>query len=443
MDGKKLYTVSEETREKLAIRGGPERKRRSILLEDGKAKAVTWLGALAKAEEVLELERANGTSVDGYFGVSPGWERKMSIAQAPTNGWYALNMVWNIASLMILQPYVVYMLCNRVLYSVGVFLIGCNITSKLLTAGDSFKRDDCVVFQMLRMVGTVRKARALARSSRLLGFTYSYSRLVGHLLFVFIFAGLGVLYSVRFQAMPIFQHCLFWLWLTNLNLSTVSSWFPFGMGIMSNYFVSMARLLSEMIDTFEFFDLNSMQMPDTVEKGAHGSKAVFSDAYENYHIMVETIKKFSETFAAYFFYSEFTLVVGTVGMGIGSVDLIVAAIAEGEAVALDSIALGTFAISFFLLFVVAIKCIFTSAAQITESVKRVQRRVHRMEAVLNLMDPSMHDDFAKFYQHSERGLPLTGFRSMGIIISSNLGAKFSYGAFTVISSVAFYSMRYL
>jgi len=125
------------------------------------------------------------------------------------------------------------------------------------------------------------------------------------------------------------------------------------------------------------------------------------------------------------------------------VDLIVAAIADGKAVALDAVALATFAISYFLVFALAIKCILTSAAQITESVKRVQRRVHRIEAVLNLMDPSMHDEFAKFYQHSERGLPLTGFRSMGIIISSDLGAKFSYGAFTIISSAAFYSMRYL
>ena len=95
------------------------------------------------------------------------------------------------------------------------------------------------------------------------------------------------------------------------------------------------------------------------------------------------------------------------------------------------------------MFVIAIKCIFTSAAQITESVKRVQHRVHRMEAALNFMYPSMQDDFARFYQHSERGLHLTGFRSMGIIISSNLGAKFTYGVFTVISSLLFYSIRYL
>ena len=60
-----------------------------------------------------------------------------------------------------------YMICKRILFTVGVFLIGCNITSKQFTAGDSFKRDDCVVFQMLRMVSNDRKAIALARSSRM------------------------------------------------------------------------------------------------------------------------------------------------------------------------------------------------------------------------------------------------------------------------------------
>ena len=129
-------------------------------------------------------------------------------------------------------------------------------------------------------------------------------------------------------------------------------------------------------------------------------------------------------------------------MGVGCVDLVTSSIG-GEAVTLELIAVWTYAISFFFVFVIAIKCIFSSAAQITESVKRVQHRVHRMEATLNLTYPSMQDDYARFYQHSERGLHLTGFRSMGIIISSNLGAKFTYGVFTVISSLLFYSIRYL
>ena len=435
MESQKLYTVSQTVK---PVGGSDVRDRKSVLGLYGNVKGITWLEALAKAEAELDRERSKGVSLNGYYGDLPWWDRKMRIALAPTKCMYACNLLWNVVSLLFLQPYVVYMLCQRMLFTVGIFLIGCNVTSKLLTVGDSFKKDDCVVFQMLRMVSAGRKALALARSSRMMGFAYSYSRLLVNVLMLFLFSSFGIIYVYRYQQMSILQHTLFWLAVIN-QTAGFAAWFPFSMGIMSNYFVSMAHLLSEMINTFELIDLK----PDGVENGKCDGKTIFSNAYESYHIMVDVIKRFSDVFAAYFFYSEFTLLVGTVGLGVGSVDLITSSISKGEIVTWGSIGVWTLAISYFLFFVITIKCIFTSAAQITESVKRVQHRVHRMEAVVNQMDPSIQDDFARFYRHSEKGLHLTGFRSMGIVISSHLGAKFSYALFTVISSLLFYGIRYL
>ena len=434
MDARKPYAVSQTVE---SVGDTEVRQRKTVLGLYGDSQGITWLEALTKAEKELEKERSRGMSLKGYYGDLPWWDKKMRYALAPTRFMYAIYVCWNVVFVLILQPYVAYMICQRILFTVGVFLIGCNITSKQFTAGDSFKRDDCVVFQMLRMVSNDRKALALARSSRLMGFTYSYSRVLIFPVFVLILASLWGVYVYRFQKMSLLQHTLFFLYNSFSGLCH-ADWFPFGLGIMSNYFVSMARLLSEMINTFKLIELK----PNNVENGECDEKNIFSNAYKNYHIMVDVIKKFSEIFAAYFFYSEFTLLVGTVGMGVGCVDLVTSSIG-GEAVTLELIAVWTYAISFFFVFVIAIKCIFSSAAQITESVKRVQHRVHRMEATLNLTYPSMQDDYARFYQHSERGLHLTGFRSMGIIISSNLGAKFTYGVFTVISSLLFYSIRYL
>ena len=176
-----------------------------------------------------------------------------------------------------------------------------------------------------------------------MGFTYSYSRVLLHVVFVLILRVLGSSTSIVFRKCLCYSMLYYWLWLIFTQLCNVG-WFPFGMGIMSNYFVSMARLLSEMINTFELIELKQ----NNVENGKCDEKNIFSNAYENYHIMVDVIKKFSDVFAAYFFYSEFTLLVGTVGMGVGCVDLVTSSIGGEMPLHWNSIAVWTFAISYFL-----------------------------------------------------------------------------------------------
>ena len=108
-------------------------------------------------------------------------------------------------------------------------------------------------------------------------------------------ASLGIVYVHRFQKLSLLQHALLWLWLIYTQLCNVD---PFWESYQT---ISFLCLLSEMMP-FELIDLKQ----NNVENGKCDEKSIFN-AYENYHIMVDIIKKFSDVFAAYFFYSEFTL----------------------------------------------------------------------------------------------------------------------------------------
>ena len=127
----------------------------------------------------------------------------MRNALAPTRCMYAISLCWSVLFLMILTPYVMYIFCKRILFTVGVFLIGCNIVSKQLTTGDSFKRDDCVAFQMLRMVSKDRKGNSVGKVVQDVGFTYSYSRVLLHV--VCLYSYLRVLGS---SMSIVFRKCL-------------------------------------------------------------------------------------------------------------------------------------------------------------------------------------------------------------------------------------------
>eukprot|EP00944_MAST-04C_sp_MAST-4C-sp1_P004879 g4879.t1 len=178
-----------------------------------------------------------------------------------------------------------------------------------------------------------------------------------------------------------------------------------------------------------------------LENGDSRRRINFEQAYENFHVLIELVEQYSSCFAGYFFYAEFTLLLATVFLGVGTGDNIFKLIRDGFTL------LGIFRVisssMFFLLYVIVCKIVFSAAASITKAISNLKHRAHKLDAIISVIDPSSMDKSKKFYDHVCEGIKLSGFRSMGIIISNSLGAKLGYGALTLLSTVVMVAMKYV
>ena len=69
--------------------------------------------------------------------------------------------------------------------------------------------------------------------------------------------------------------------------------------------------------------INTYEIVETITDVESGEdKLDFKNGYDNYNIMIELVENFSKTFASFFFFAEFTLVLGTLCFLIASYDQI-------------------------------------------------------------------------------------------------------------------------
>ena len=325
---------------------------------------------------------------------------------------------------------------QRIILSAAFFLVGLNVVMKVITIGENFRRDDNIASIILRMVGEARKKNFLTLMSRPLGFLSGTARKISSALTLVSIACLIALYFLQIHTYSV-HACIIAFWV--LLIASTLPQLPIGHEVISNYFTQTADALAIMINEFEVYDTTAHSSGFQAPLSPIKTKLNFERAYENYHIMTGLIEQFSEAFAGYFFYAEFTLALATLCFLFAAADAIANAVNTGGG--LLSIFVAAVAVSNFVMYILCCCRIFLAAATITESVRRVENRVHRLEAIINVVDPSLRVEMKTFSDHILRGLPLTGFRSMGIIVSKSLGTKITYAMLTILSTAAMYGLR--
>ena len=268
------------------------------------------------------------------------------------------------------------------------------------------------------------------------------------------FAGYIGIYVLLFNSpsLTLFGHVAFnGFWVLFMILPRLPV-FPIGTGIASDYFYHVTKAFTKMINKdfviWEMegssgkasFDMANYTNVD-LENGDSRRRVNFEQAYENFHVLIELVEQYSYCFAGYFFYAEFTLLLATVFLGVGAGDNIFKLIRDGFTL------LGILRVisssMYFVFYVFVCKVVFSAAASITKAISNLKHRAHKLDAVISVIDPSSMDKSKKFYDHVCEGIKLSGFRSMGIIISNSLGAKLGYGALTLLSTVVMVAMKYV
>ena len=90
-----------------------------------------------------------------------------------------------------------------------------------------------------------------------------------------------------------------------------------------------------------------------------------------------------------------------------------------------------------------VKIIFGMAAGLTAAMLRLENRMHKLNAQVNSDFPNQKEESKEFTAHVIAGLHLTGFRSMGIVISESLGAKVAYAFISIVGTGVMIALRYM
>ena len=440
--GAKKYTVADD-----------RKQRSSVLLDKFTERKLSWIKAMEKANTTLEQERQDANennSKNQYFGYSKSSKRKMQVALAPSccdqllqTSFYILFTICCFCAF--------YFLDFGLLFSFGMGLFSINLYVKTITTGNNFQNDDCAPFQILRMMDENDRSELLKKVDS--GLFSDYTYLLPIITMPWLAGTVGI-YVLLFNSpsLTLIGHIAFHVFFVLFQVLPKLPVFPIGLGVESGYFYHVTKAFTKMInedfviwevegsDGKASFDMANNTNVD-LENGDSRRRVNFEQAYENFHVLIELVEQYSSCFAGYFFYAEFTLLLATVFLGVGTGDNIFKLIRDGFTL------LGIFRVMsssmLFLLYVIICKIVFSAAASITKAISNLKHRAHKLDAIISVIDPSSMDKSKKFYDHVCEGIKLSGFRSMGIIISNSLGAKLGYGALTLLSTVVMVAMKYV
>lgn len=452
-NGAKKYAVTEMTTNIDLL--SSKRRRSSVLLDKFTERKLSWMKAMEKANTMLQEERQDANeknSKNKYFGYSKFSKRKMQVALAPSCCDQFLQTV-TLLSLAALQFYVHYILGFGLLYSFGTCLCYINLYIKTITTGNNFRKDDAAPFQILRMMDEKDRTFTLKKMDMPLGLAENKMEERFVTMYFFLNAlSVVTIYVLMFDGIISYNHVAYsFFWVLNFLLH--SPCFPVGMGIESDYFFHLTKAFTKMINedfviwevegngSERLYDMTNDTDAIDLENGNGRKRVNFEQAYENFHILIDLVEQYSSCFAGYFFYAEFTLLLATVFLGVGTGDNVFNLIRNGFTMTGMMRVIGS--TGFFFLYIHVCKIVFSAAASITKAISNLKYRAHKLDAVISVIDPSSMDKSKKFYDHVCEGIKLSGFRSMGIIISNSLGAKVAYGALTLISTVAMVAMKYV
>ena len=131
----------------------------------------------------------------------------------------------------------------------------------------------------------------------------------------------------------------------------------------------------------------------------------------------------------------------TVCLGVASYDQISLCITSGFS--WNNIFYALIVFPQFIFYALVTKEVFTVAARLTSAMLRLENRMHKLNAQVNSDFPNQKEESKEFTAHVIAGLHLTGFRSMGIVISESLGAKIAYAFISIIGTGGMIALRYM
>lgn len=401
---------------------------------------VTWTEAFKRASARLDEERRGGTD-----------HRKLYLGASCYDRWYYRHAlaspslclrVWQYvagAALVLLGFFGSRALGFHVYSQIAYVMALLNWFVKIPTTGSLYLRDNSIVYALPRMMGQARLTKFLRDSSFAScanGIQVAFSVMTVANLVSYV--ALGVM---RSHVMAVPDQIWFVLMLMTMFLGVPRY-------VVTFHFIGLGRALAQMIEDFDI--IRYRDGTDCGSSSASGDSAArtvdWANAFENYHLLMDTVGAFSKSFAPYFFFAEFVLLIASCCLGVATYMetrlLVITASATGGSLDPEQLFRCLLITCFLIIYLVFAVYIFAVASSITGNARRIAQRAHRLCARVEIENPTSQATAFRFYTHVERASRTAGFKAMGIIISPSLVAKLGYGVVSLLVTGGLFLMRY-
>ena len=398
----------------------------------------TWGEASDKAQRLLLEERSAGVHpIDKYVGLN-AMEKNMYRSGFIPRG-RCCRVYQYVGGLMLVPSSFLFLrvIGCHLLSQIAMAMVTFNWFVKIPAIGKLYVPDDAIVYRLLRMMPDALRRRSMRRS----GMANSSGCVLPLSLMTYaaLFALCGM---VELDGLGIAVASAFWvLMFTCPHIYVVSL-----------HFVGLARGLSECIGVLNIFCYENgprhLDSDNCHSEGGEKNNAVrrvvnWKAAFKNYHIVYDTVERFSLGFASYFFLAEFFLVVALACLCIAV--YIEVTVLLGMPLNDDTARAWT--MQFLRVVVVTIwacsygligAAIFSAASSITGSARQIKFEALgsapcRARGPVRCPSPTVYD-------HVVAGGTLR-FRSMGIVISPSLVAKLAYTLASLASAALLFLAR--
>ena len=400
---------------------------------------VTWTEAVARAERLLDSERAAGTSLSAkYCGGTP---IQAVAIRASSVGWpvkvlqHLLGLAWIFCSFWAAR-----LLGFSEVGQVGFGLGAINIFCKGLASHGQFDHDDDPVFMFMRALSPEARARAGTHQH-----PKALARFFGPLTIVAVPGFLIWTCSPWVLYIVAAGHNTFVLW---EHVVIVYFCFypmlPLCPGFITFYFGTTAAELTRAIDEFRIW--SEEPPPVTVltkDDGTH-RRVDFREAYRNYDLMKQALEGFTKSWCWFFFVAEFFVALAAVPIGAAAWDEVrrYASLEDGSERTLCAWRI-VMSANMAVLSASVIWALASTAGAVTGAAQQVLPRAHALCMRIAVHCPSQLEEGRLFYDLIAAEEHKIGFAFLGIVISPGFVAKGTYAlvSLAVAASTVVLEMR--
>ncbi len=406
----------------------------------------TWGEAADRADALLQEERAAGVHpIRKYVGLN-AMERQM-YHDGFTPRCRCCRVYQYVGGLLLVPGSFVFLraLGFHLFSQIAMAVCTWNWFVKIPAIGNLYESDTAVVYRLLRMMPDDVRRRSMRRSG--LANTSGCVTATTMPLMLLLYGGWFALCGmVELDGFSMVVVVVFWAIMITCP----------HMFMVSFHFVGLARGLSECIDVLNIFCYITAGAGDgdgdgDGDSGREKKRAVrrvnWRAAFKNYHILYDTVERFSLGFASYFFLAEFFLVLALACLCVSAyvevtvlVEMPLTSDGDTRAWTMQFLRAGVQTVYAAMYWAIG-AAIFSAASSITGSARRIKLEAHRICARVELEDPDSLPIAHRFYDHVDRGWTALGFKSMGIVVSPSLVAKLAYALASLASAALLFLAR--
>ena len=385
--------------------------------------AYTWTHALAVAQQLKSHEDEQGTHPKNlYLGTHLFEKVAYRNYFAPTGICLRSYQYLGCLALVFASFFVAQSLEFDVSSTVAMTVAIFNFFIKVPSIGNLYRNSNSIVYKIPRMMPEEMQKEMLQRSS-LFSCGFSVNSFTFFLMTSLV-AVFMVLFAIKFSLGDLSSFAVVVNIIFHMLFLFLNHMYP-----VTFHFIGLARGLCQMIDEFTII----------AHEKKNSQRIDWRCAFENYHLLADTVEDFSKSFAIYFFVAEFFIVLAFICFAVAVVVEILRAV-HGDTSVEQYLRIVSCIIMFLVLTIIIFR-LFMSAASITGACQRLKIRAHRLSAMVEWEDPASLPIAHRYYEHIERGEKDVGFKSMGILISPSLAAKLAYAICSVGSAGLLYLVR--